>query len=89
MKIAHVREVNAPAGAAWRLAAALDAAAEPDGSWLAVGESGHEFEQGDAARGNCDGAEHRPQLTGAPIDPDRHGGDELLAEVDSRDWHLH
>ena len=29
MKIAHVREVNAPAGAAWRLAAALDAAAEP------------------------------------------------------------
>ncbi|HLQ49171.1 MAG TPA: fumarylacetoacetate hydrolase family protein [Candidatus Dormibacteraeota bacterium] len=29
MKIAHVREVNAPAGAAWRLAAALDGAPEP------------------------------------------------------------
>src|SRR5258708_8427929 len=29
MKIAHVREVNAPAGAAWRPAAAPDGAPEP------------------------------------------------------------
>ncbi len=29
MRLAHVRELNAPAGAAWRLAAAL-----PDGRWL-------------------------------------------------------
>ena len=33
MKIAHVRELNAPAGALWRLAAALDSAERP-GSWL-------------------------------------------------------
>jgi fumarylacetoacetate (FAA) hydrolase len=33
MKIAHVREVNAPAGTPWRLAAALDAGDQPR-SWL-------------------------------------------------------
>ncbi len=33
MKVAHVRERNAPAGAHWRLAAALDAGADPR-SWL-------------------------------------------------------
>ncbi|MDP9272453.1 MAG: hypothetical protein M3O93_02810, partial [Chloroflexota bacterium] len=31
MKVAHVRERNAPAGSSWRLAAALDVAA---GRWL-------------------------------------------------------
>ena len=36
MKIAHVRERNAPAGAAWRLAAALDADA---GAWLDLEEA--------------------------------------------------
>jgi fumarylacetoacetate (FAA) hydrolase len=33
MKVAHVREQHAPAGAAWRLAAALDRAAAP-GRWV-------------------------------------------------------
>jgi fumarylacetoacetate (FAA) hydrolase len=33
MKIAHVREVNAPAGTPWRMAAALDAGDQPR-SWL-------------------------------------------------------
>ncbi|MEO8638673.1 MAG: fumarylacetoacetate hydrolase family protein [Chloroflexota bacterium] len=33
MKIAHVREINAPAGTQWRLAAALDAGDRPQG-WL-------------------------------------------------------
>lgn len=33
MKIAHVREINAPAGAPWRLAASLDATEQP-ATWL-------------------------------------------------------
>ena len=33
MKIAHVRELHAPAGAAWRLVGAIDAAEQP-GRWL-------------------------------------------------------
>ena len=62
--------------------------AEPDGPWFAVSESGQELKERDPGRGYRDGSEHRAQLTCAPIDPDRHGGDELLAEVDSRDGHV-
>ncbi len=46
MKIAHVRERNAPAGAGWRLAAALD----PEGSrWLDLEEARRELAAGQPA----------------------------------------
>ncbi len=66
-----------------------DGQAEPDGPRLAIGEPGHDFEDGDTGRGAGDRSEHRPQLAGAPIDPDRHVGDEFLAEVDNGRAHLH
>ena len=60
MKIAHVRERGAPAGAAWRLAAALD----PDGArWLDLEEARRALVAADPARAHNSGLFRRPVTT--------------------------
>jgi fumarylacetoacetate (FAA) hydrolase len=60
MKLAHVRERHAPAGAPWRLAAALDAGG---GSWLDLEEARRALVAADPARAHNSGLFRQPITT--------------------------
>ena len=60
MKIAHIRERNAPAGAAWRLAAALDA---DGGRWLDLEEARRSLVAADPGRAHNSSLFRRPITT--------------------------